>query len=109
MLGLDEETLVYHILAGRQDTPDSTSSEPKARQRSRWLTSDLELIHHARMPETFDLMFRRHAEFNIDWHKYAEDIESSAYAPQPDGCPIQRLFHVADWLAAPTSTASAGC
>jgi hypothetical protein len=99
MLGLDEETLVYHILAGRQDTPDSTSSEENL-QRSSWLTSDLELIHHAQMPETFDQMFRRHAEFNIDWHKYAEDIESSAYAPQPDGCPIQRMFHVADWLAA---------
>lgn len=98
MLGLDEETLVYHIPAGRQDEPENAVDAGSTPSGS-WLTSDLELIHHASLPDAFDLMFRRHNEFNLDWRKYAEAIESGAQAPTPDGCPIQRLFHVADWLA----------
>ena len=99
MLGLDEETLVYHIPAGRQDTAEHVIDAEHG-QQGRWLTSDLELIHHDRMPDSFDLMFRRHAEFNLDWRKYTNSIETTAEPPIQTECPIQRLFHVADWLAA---------
>jgi hypothetical protein len=97
-LGLDEETLVYHIQTGRQDDTEAAHdiTEP---QPGKWLTSDMELIHHENMPEAFDLMLLRHSEFNLDWRKYAEAIEASAATQSQQECPIHRLFHVTDWLA----------
>ncbi len=95
MLGLDEESLVYHIPVGRQN-----NSPSPADQACHWLTSDQGLVHHTVMPEAFDLMFQRHAEFNIDWHRYKKDIEAQAVEVKANAdCPIHHLFRVADWLA----------
>ncbi len=95
MLGLDEESLVYHIPVGRQNQAPFI-----AEQTSCWLTSDQALIRHIVMPEAFDLMFKRHSEFNRDWHRYKNDIEAqSADIPANANCPIHDLFRVADWLA----------
>lgn len=95
MLGLGEETLVFHIPVGRQD-----SVEESVEGSGRWLTSDLELVQHADLPEAFDLMFRRHAQFNVDWRRYGAEIRAQPELSLQDGdCPIRRLFHVADWLA----------
>jgi hypothetical protein len=94
LLGLDEETLVYRIPTGRENADFELIRE------GRWLTSEQEFVEHAEMPLAFDLMFRRHGEFNVDWQRYRADIER-----QPpdragdDSCPIHRLFRVADWLA----------
>jgi hypothetical protein len=45
-------------------------------------------------------MFRRHAGFNADMHKYAAEIAAQGEAPSDSVvCPIQREFAAADWLA----------
>lgn len=90
-LGLDEETLVHHIPTGRR-AGDAVSGPP------RWLTSGDARPAQAELPESFDMVFRRHAEFLADRARHAEEI---AAALDKDGsdCPIQRQFVAADWLA----------
>lgn len=90
-LGLDEETLVHHIPAGRR------GGEPAA-GAARWLTSGVPLQAHAAMPPAFDLVFRRHAEFLTDRARYRDDIDQALVREGSD-CPIQRQFIAADWLA----------
>ena len=91
MLGLDEETLVHHIPAGRQGGEAVTGA-------ARWLTSGGHLQAHAKVPPAFDLVFRRHAEFLADRARYRDDIDA-AVASEAPACPIQRQFVAADWLA----------
>jgi hypothetical protein len=91
MLGLDEETLVHHIAAGRR------GGEPVAGP-ARWLTSGSQRHPHERIPPAFDQVFRRHAEFLADRERYRDDI-ASAVARDGSDCPIQRQFVAADWLA----------
>lgn len=90
-LGLDEETLVHHIPAGRRGGAAAAGAP-------HWLTSGSELQRHAAMPPAFDLVFRRHAEFIADCTRYRDDIDA-AVVHQGSACPIQRQFVVADWLA----------
>lgn len=93
-LGLDEDTLVFHIPAGRDGSQESVLSQ------GCWLTSEQEITAHEELPDGFDLMFRRQAEFNVDGRKYAEAIAAEAEADTTaNDCPIQRLFVVTDWLA----------
>ncbi|KGM53309.1 hypothetical protein N800_07920 [Lysobacter daejeonensis GH1-9] len=93
-LGLDEETVAFHIQAGRAGAAPETAS------RGRWLTAGQALEPGADLPATFDLMFRRHAQFNADARRYSAAIAAqSAALPDSAPCPIQRVFHVADWLA----------
>lgn len=95
LLGLDDESLVYHIPVGRQNAENSPIN-----QACKWLTSDQTLIRHMIMPEAFDLMFKRHAEFNLDWHKYQNTIEAHVLKTHSNTeCPIHHLFNVTDWLA----------
>ena len=91
MLGLDEETLVHHIPAGRR------GGQPVAGP-ARWLTSGSQRHPHERIPPAFDQVFRRHAEFLADRERYRDDI-ASAVARDGSACPIQRQFVAADWLA----------
>jgi hypothetical protein len=91
MLGLDEETLVHHIPAGRR------GGEPVAGP-ARWLTSGSQRHPHERIPPAFDQVFRRHAEFLADRDRYRDDI-ADAVARDGSACPIQRQFVAADWLA----------
>jgi hypothetical protein len=95
LLGLDEETVVYHLPTRRSDDGEMPTTQ------GRWLTAQEELMAHADVPETFDRMFRRQAEFNIDCHRYAVPIaaEMDDDAPDKPGCRIHRMFVVADWLA----------
>ena len=95
MLGLGEETIAYHIPTGRRDSADEVGA------RGGWLTCDQDYIEHAEMPRSFDLMFRRHCEFDMDWEQYAAQIGShpATVAIQGDDCPVNALFQVADWLA----------
>jgi hypothetical protein len=90
-LGLDEETLVYHLPAGRE-------GGVAAQGEGRWLTSGDEIRAHAQMPPAFRQVFQRHAEFIADGHRYRDEI-SAALAADPGNCPIQRQFVAADWLA----------
>ena len=94
LLGLDEETLVYHLPTNREGDADITNVGP------RWLTANEGVRSSTDMPSLFDFMFRRHAGFNADAHKYAAEIaaqEEPLVEPVP--CPIQRVFAAADWLA----------
>ena len=90
-LGLDEETLVHHIPAGRRG--GAAAAGP-----ARGLTSGSELQAHARIPPAFDQVFRRHAEFLADRARYRDDI-TAAVSREGSDCPIQRQFVAADWLA----------
>jgi hypothetical protein len=90
-LGLDEETLVHHIPAGRRG---GTAAEGAAR----WLTSSSQLQQHATIPPAFDMVFRRHAEYLADRARYEQDIHQ-ALAREGSDCPIQQQFVAADWLA----------
>ena len=94
MLGLDEETVVYHLPTRRSSDP-----EPVA-VAGRWLTADDEVVAQAVMPATFDRMFRQQEAFNSDRAKYAEAIaaERRTDTAAPD-CPIHAIFVAADWLA----------
>jgi len=92
-LGLDEETLVYHVAASRH------GDEPVSTAQSGWLSADQKLVTGP-VPASFDLMFRRQSEFNADWRKYAEAMPGDgALDDFEKSCPIHRLFRAADWLA----------
>lgn len=94
LLGLDEETLVYHLPTGRQ----GNATELPALDR--WLTAGTELVRNAEMPRTFDQMFRRQAMFNVDALKYADRISPEpAASPGASNCAVYQLFEVADALA----------
>jgi hypothetical protein len=94
MLGLDEETLVYRLPTGRDNADFEMIRD------GRWLTSDQDFVEHTDLPQAFDLMFRRHADFNVDWHRYRDDMAAGPPpSPRVAECPINELFRVADWLA----------
>ena len=114
LLGLDEETLVHHIQTDRQggEALDGEDIHSEGSQRgaghdvpaptsgARWLTMGTEVQASDELPRAFDLMFRRHAQFNADSHQHAEAIAGQGeILPDPAPCPIQRLFCAADWLA----------
>ena len=90
-LGLDEETLVHHIPAGRRGGADAAGA-------ARWLTSSSEMQQHDRIPPAFDMVFRRHAEYLADRARYREDIDAVVSRDGSD-CPIHQQFVAADWLA----------
>lgn len=96
LLGLDEETVVFHILAGREGDERGPGAVP----HGRWLTAGQEAGACTELPAAFDLMFRRHAQFNADGRRYAAAITAESRAvPDSKPCPIQRVFGIADWLA----------
>lgn len=93
-LGLDEETLIFHVPAVRQ------GEVPVASPQGRWMTAELEQAGHGQMPAAFDMMFRRQVQFNADLGKYTKVIHSAdAPEPFPAACPIHRMFCATDWLA----------
>jgi len=94
LLGLDEETVVFHLPTRRNGHDELASTH------GRWLTAEEEVVAQSDMPETFDRMFRRQAEFNADCRKYAGTIatESGSRTDDP-ACPIHAMFVTADWLA----------
>ncbi len=92
-LGLDEETLIYHVPAGRP------GGQPMDAAKSCWLSADQKPAVGP-VPAAFDLMFRRQSEFNADWRKYATVMpDASTLDAFEKSCPIHRLFRAADWLA----------
>lgn len=94
LLGLDEETLVHHLPTNREGDADIAAAGP------RWLTANEGVRSSTDMPPLFDLMFRRHAGYNIDTHKYAAEIAAQEPpSPDPAPCPIRHVFAAADWLA----------
>ena len=94
LLGLDEETVIHHIPAGRRDSDHVIATA------SRWLTTGEDVVASAELPAAFDLMFRRHAQFNADARRHAEAIALQA-ATSPDVVPgpIEHVFDSADRLA----------
>lgn len=94
LLGPDQENVVHHLPVARRGDAEPVDS------RGRWLTADDEVEASPELPPQFAQMFRRHAAFNVDAHKYAAQIASrqqdSAAAAQ---CPVWHSFDAADWLA----------
>ena len=91
-LGLDEETLVYHIPTGRQNQPLITH------KKCQWLTSANGISFYEKLPSGFATQFSRQAEFSHDRIQYRERIDSDIPHIDSD-CPIHRQFVDADWLA----------
>jgi len=91
-LGLDEEALVYHIPAGRQNHPLENVDSGK------WLTAGETSRYYDEMPPPFRIMFSRQAEYHHDLRQYKEQIIHDIHEVDPD-CPIHRQFMVTDWLA----------
>jgi hypothetical protein len=91
VLGLDEETLVHHIPVGRRSGGGDTGA-------ARWLTSGSERNTHDDIPQAFDQVFRRHAEFLQDRARYDDEI-SEAVVGEGSDCPVRQQFVAADWLA----------
>ena len=99
ILGGGDESLLYHIVCSR-DGADDTVAPGLLPLQTLWRTVDTADIS---MPEEFQLMFARMAEFNAECDRYAEDIEAAAHARQDAQSNatviIDHLFHAADWLA----------
>ena len=94
LLGLDEETVVFHLPTRRAGDAELASAH------GRWLTAEEEIAAQPVIPETFDRMFQRQAEFNADCRKYADTIAADARAgAATTPCPIHAMFVTADWLA----------
>jgi hypothetical protein len=94
LLGLDEETVVYHVPTGRHGADDHVVP------CGRWLTAGQDFEPSMELPPAFDLMFRRQSQLNIDHRKYAAEIaEQTESLAGPAPCPIERVFGIADWLA----------
>lgn len=91
-LGLDEESLVFHIPAGRQ------SSESDLDGEGRWLTSGDDAQPSERIPDSFATMFRRQVEYQHDCRQYRDEILKAGNLGKTD-CPIGCYFGGADWLA----------
>lgn len=91
-LGLDEETLVYHIPAGRQNQPLNIN------KKCQWLTSADGISYYDNLPPVFVTQFSRQAEFSHDRIQYRDRIDADVPDTEND-CPIHRQFIDADWLA----------
>lgn len=95
LLGMVDDTLVYHITANRQN--QALAAIPES---TRWLTSNQGIVSQPTLPEAFDFMFGRHAAFNRDWHRYERVIAQQPLDEVADAeCPIHSLFRAADCLA----------
>ena len=95
LLGMDNETLVYHITAIRQNQELAV-----IHGSSQWISSNQDTPNAKQMPEAFDLMFKRHEEFNKDWHRNERNIMQLQTANDAEAeCPIHALFRASDWLA----------
>lgn len=95
LLSMDNETLVYHITAIRQNQELAV-----IHGNSRWLSSNQHSTHHNQMPEAFDLIFKRHQQFNKDWYRYEKNIQQLSTANVAEAeCPIHAVYRAADWLA----------
>ena len=99
VLGGGDESLLYHIVCSRSGA-DATVATGLLPLQTLWRTVD---TADNDMPEEFQLMFARMAEFNAECDRYAEDIEAAAHARQDAQSNatviIDHLFHAADWLA----------
>jgi hypothetical protein len=99
VLGGGDESLLYHIVCSR-DGADNTVAAGLLPLQTLWRTVD---TADTQMPEEFQLMFARMAEFNAECDRYAEDIENAANTRQDSQSnptvAIDSLFHAADWLA----------
>ena len=99
VLGGGDESLLYHIVCSRDGADDTVATGLQPLQ-TLWRTVD---TADTRLPEDFQLMFARMAEFNAECDRYADDVEAAAYTHQDSQSNttaiIDHLFHAADWLA----------
>jgi hypothetical protein len=98
----DESDLVYHLTCSRRQ-----HRGPLARAgEASWLTLDETNPRTTELPERYDRVFTRIAEFNRDALAHEKAIERGSWAlsrtndPVPEGAHrIEHVFKAADWLA----------
>lgn len=101
VLGGGDESLLYHIVCSRSgdvDEPEAASCSLQAG----WRSAEAKSLRNS-LPADFRLMFARMEDFNADAEKYAARIDAVPQVPHGAAssatATIDRLFHVADWLA----------
>jgi len=102
-----DESIVYHVACSRTDAngavqPPLASLAPLQR---RWISQNQVCSIEAGMPDEFHRMFKRMQEFDLDQHRYADEIPLAATASGNDmadassGDILDGLFSAADSLA----------
>jgi hypothetical protein len=106
VLDSTDESLIYHIVCSRTDgngvvQPPLPSLTPL---QTRWISQKQVYAGDDGMPAEFRLLFTRMQEFNIDQHRFADEIQAGA--PQSGSAAIgaagdilDGLFAAADGLA----------
>lgn len=100
VLGGGDESLLYHIVCSRT----GAVGEPGATRplQAGWRRAEFKTLHDS-LPADFRLMFARMEDFNADAEKYAALIDGVPQVPHGVAssatATIDRLFHIADWLA----------
>ena len=113
----DESDLVYHITCSRIQhghqpagvaggPPEMAGGPTGVAGEVSWFTADEVNPRTTELPERYDLVFTRIAEFNADARLHLETIEREGWAlsSSADSIPrgarrIEQAFKVADWLA----------
>jgi len=101
VLGGGDERLLYHIVCSREGGHGEVAPGLKPLQEY-WRSGDITTTDSTPPPE-FVQMFTHMAEFNADWDKYREDIDTSTHRQAgrvlSDSAAMGHTFHAADWLA----------
>lgn len=107
ILAEDESDLVYHVVCSR-DRPDGAPAAGLAPLEGWWFTTDADRPRTTELPEAYDRIFRRTAEFNQDLVRHRTGIRLSGWhlvtSATPPAvarvtAPVDILFRGADWLA----------
>ncbi len=101
-----DESIVYHIVCSRTEANGAVQPPlaPLLPLQTRWFSQTQARSTDAGMPDEFQRMFARMQEFNLDQHRFAEEIRSgaAASASAADGTgsdAMDGLFSAADGLA----------
>jgi hypothetical protein len=102
-----DESIVYHIACSRTAENDTLLApvSPLVPMQTRWISQKQVWTADAGMPREFHRLFARMQEFDLDQHRYADEILAaasgseiaSADSTQHDD--LDRLFNAADSLA----------
>jgi hypothetical protein len=102
-----ESALVYHIVTSR-DEPDGAPSEEFQPLQTSWFTTDEPSPRSQSLPQRYEKIFRRAEEFNLDYLRHFDEVQSSRSSLLEGHDPallppyvesIDRLFSIADRLA----------
>lgn len=107
ILAEDESDLVYHLVCSR-DRPGGRPAEGLAPFECWWYTTDENAPRSKAMPDEYEGIFARTAEFNRHVHHFRARIRAGGWPLLPAdsppavaavAAPVNTMFIAADWLA----------